>query len=41
MLATGDHAWNGGIFLSLADAYFKALAQFDPGILTAAQEAMD
>ncbi len=35
MLASGDHAWNGGIFLFLADAYLEALAQFDPGILTA------
>jgi len=41
MLASGDHAWNGGIFLFLADAYLEALAQFDPGILTATQEAMD
>jgi mannose-1-phosphate guanylyltransferase len=35
-----DHAWNVGIFLFLADAYLQALAQFDPGILTATQEAM-
>jgi len=41
MLASGDHAWNGGIFLFLADAYLNALAQFDPAILTATQEAMD
>lgn len=41
MLASGDHAWNGGIFLFLADAYLEALAQFDPGILIATQEAMD
>ncbi|WP_082453291.1 mannose-1-phosphate guanylyltransferase/mannose-6-phosphate isomerase [Sphingomonas sp. Leaf208] len=40
MLASGDHAWNGGIFLFLASAYLEALAQFDPGILTATQEAM-
>ncbi|MES3151141.1 mannose-1-phosphate guanylyltransferase/mannose-6-phosphate isomerase [Sphingomonas faeni] len=41
MLASGDHAWNGGIFLFLADAYLEALAQFDPGILIATREAMD
>ena len=41
MLASGDHAWNGGIFLFMADAYLEALAQFNPGILTATQEAMD
>jgi len=41
MLASGDHAWNGGIFLFLADAYLEALAQFHPGILVATREAMD
>jgi mannose-1-phosphate guanylyltransferase/mannose-6-phosphate isomerase len=41
MLASGDHAWNGGIFLFLADAYLAALAQFNPGILVATREAMD
>jgi mannose-1-phosphate guanylyltransferase/mannose-6-phosphate isomerase len=41
MLASGDHAWNGGIFLFLASAYLEALAQFDPSMLFAAQEAMD
>ena len=41
MLASGDHAWNGGIFLFQADAYLEALAQFDPGILIATREAMD
>jgi mannose-1-phosphate guanylyltransferase/mannose-6-phosphate isomerase len=41
MLASGNHAWNGGIFLFLADAYLEALAQFDLGTLTATQEAMD
>jgi len=40
MLESGDHAWNGGIFLFLADAYLEALAQFNPAILTAATEAM-
>jgi mannose-1-phosphate guanylyltransferase/mannose-6-phosphate isomerase len=41
MLASGDYAWNGGIFLFLADAYLEALAQFDPAILIATREAMD
>jgi len=41
MLASGDHAWNGGMFLFQADAYLEALAQFDPGILVAIREAMD
>ncbi len=41
MLASGDHAWNGGMFLFQADAYLEALAQFDPGILIATREAMD
>jgi mannose-1-phosphate guanylyltransferase/mannose-1-phosphate guanylyltransferase/mannose-6-phosphate isomerase len=41
MLASGDHAWNGGIFLFLADAYLEALAQFAPGILVATREAME
>ncbi len=40
MLAAGDHAWNGGIFLFRADAYLAALAQHDPGILVATTEAM-
>ncbi len=41
MLASGDHAWNGGIFLFLADAYLEAIAQFDPGMLVATRDAMD
>jgi mannose-1-phosphate guanylyltransferase/mannose-1-phosphate guanylyltransferase/mannose-6-phosphate isomerase len=41
MLASGDHAWNGGIFLFLADAYLEALAQFAPGILVTTREAME
>lgn len=40
MLAAGDHVWNGGIFLFRADAYLAALAQYAPGILTAAEAAM-
>ena len=41
MLASGDHAWNGGIFLFRADVYLGALASFAPEMLAAAQEAMD
>jgi mannose-1-phosphate guanylyltransferase len=40
MLASGDHAWNGGIFLFRADAYLAALAQHAPGMLVATQDAM-
>lgn len=40
MLAAGDHAWNGGIFLFRADAYLAALAVHDPDILAACQKAM-
>ncbi|MBX3593326.1 mannose-1-phosphate guanylyltransferase/mannose-6-phosphate isomerase [Sphingomonas sp.] len=40
MLARGDHAWNGGIFMFRADAYLTALERYAPDILTAAQEAM-
>ncbi|WP_244624714.1 sugar phosphate nucleotidyltransferase [Sphingomonas sp. So64.6b] len=41
MLAAGDHAWNGGIFLFRADMYLGALASFAPDMLVAAQQAMD
>lgn len=41
MLAAGDHAWNGGIFLFRADAYLSALARHHPEILVACQTAMD
>jgi mannose-1-phosphate guanylyltransferase/mannose-1-phosphate guanylyltransferase/mannose-6-phosphate isomerase len=41
MLAAGDHDWNGGIFLFRADRYLAALAQYDPAILLAAQDAMN
>lgn len=40
MLASGDHAWNGGIFLFRADMYLAALATYAPDILAAAQGAM-
>ncbi len=40
MLASGDHAWNGGIFLFRADMYLQALADHAPAMLAAAEEAM-
>lgn len=40
MLASGDHAWNGGIFLFRADAYLGALGDHDPAILDACEQAM-
>jgi mannose-1-phosphate guanylyltransferase/mannose-1-phosphate guanylyltransferase/mannose-6-phosphate isomerase len=40
MLAAGDHAWNGGIFLFRADRYLAALAEFEPAMLEAAHAAM-
>ncbi|CAN5341104.1 hypothetical protein BH10PSE14_BH10PSE14_38560 [soil metagenome] len=41
MLASGDHAWNGGIFLFLADTYLEALARHAPDMLAACQRAMN
>ncbi|MBA3898492.1 MAG: mannose-1-phosphate guanylyltransferase/mannose-6-phosphate isomerase [Sphingomonadaceae bacterium] len=41
MLASGDHVWNGGIFLFRADAYLRALGQHAPAMLDAARAAMD
>jgi mannose-1-phosphate guanylyltransferase len=40
MLAAGDHAWNGGIFLFRADIYLGALAAHEPDMLFACQQAM-
>lgn len=40
MLAGGDHAWNGGIFLFRADAFLNALAIHDPAVLAACRHAM-
>ena len=39
MLASGDHLWNGGIFLFRADAYLAALAKHEPAMLTATTAA--
>jgi mannose-1-phosphate guanylyltransferase len=41
MIATGDHVWNGGIFLFRADVFLGALSVHAPEILAAAQAAMD
>jgi mannose-1-phosphate guanylyltransferase len=38
MLASGDHAWNGGIFLFRADMFLGALASHAPEMLHAAQQ---
>ncbi len=40
MLAAGDHAWNGGIFLFRADIYLGALAVHAPEMPAACQRAM-
>lgn len=40
MIASGDHVWNGGIFLFRADAYLDALASFAPDMLAATRDAM-
>jgi mannose-1-phosphate guanylyltransferase len=40
MLASGDHAWNGGIFLFRADSYLNALSDYAPDMLAACQKAM-
>lgn len=41
MLASGDHVWNGGIFLFRADMYLGALSVHAPEMLVAARNAMD
>jgi mannose-1-phosphate guanylyltransferase/mannose-1-phosphate guanylyltransferase/mannose-6-phosphate isomerase len=40
MLESGDHVWNGGIFLFRADIYLAALAAHAPTMLAAAQASM-
>lgn len=40
MLDSGDHVWNGGIFLFRADAYLAALRAHAPDMLDAAEAAM-
>ena len=41
MVASGDHAWNGGIFLFRADAFVDALRTFCPDMLDAVQRSLD
>lgn len=41
MLDSGDHAWNGGIFLFRAGDYLDALRAFEPDMATAAKSALD
>ena len=41
MFASGDHAWNGGIFLFRADIFLGTLSVHAPDMLAAAQESMD
>lgn len=40
MLAAGDHAWNGGIFLFRADAYLSALSVHAPEMLASCEQAV-
>jgi mannose-1-phosphate guanylyltransferase len=40
MIASGNHAWNGGIFLFRGDAYLESLAEFAPDMLAACTAAM-
>lgn len=41
MLAAGDHAWNGGIFLFRADAFLGALETFRPDMLRAVARSLE
>ncbi|WP_274616088.1 mannose-1-phosphate guanylyltransferase/mannose-6-phosphate isomerase [Sphingomonas sp. ACRSK] len=40
MLASGDYAWNGGIFLFRADCYLEALGTYEPAMGAACGAAM-
>ena len=40
MIESGDHVWNGGIFLFRADAYLDAVKQFAPSMDTAVRNAI-
>lgn len=40
MIASGDHVWNGGIFLFRADTYLQTMAEFVPEMATSATAAM-
>ncbi len=41
MIASGDHAWNGGIFMFRADRYLAVLRHHAPAMADVAQAAMD
>lgn len=41
MIASGDHVWNGGIFLFRADSFLAEMATHAPDMLAASQAAMD
>ncbi len=41
MLAAGDHAWNGGIFLFRADRYLEVLGREAPEMVAACTAAME
>ncbi|PCD02996.1 mannose-1-phosphate guanylyltransferase/mannose-6-phosphate isomerase [Sphingomonas spermidinifaciens] len=40
MVAAGDHAWNGGIFLFRADRFLEALGEHAPEMLDAVRRSM-
>ena len=40
MIGSGDHYWNGGIFLFRADKYLDALSTYAPEMLSAAQASL-
>ena len=40
MLASGDHAWNGGIFLFRAAAFLDALGRYEPTMLASVRCAL-
>ncbi len=40
MLASGDYAWSGGIFLFRADSFLSALAQHEPAMLDAVRRSI-
>lgn len=41
MIASGDHVWNGGIFLFTADTYLRALATHAPAMLDATRASVE
>lgn len=41
MIASGDHMWNGGIFLFRADVYLQVLSDHAPEMLAQSKKAME